>query len=804
MTTPTIATSALADQVAMLAQQVAALNSQKITYVQAPVVAVDTSGSTFTAQMPSQTDGAAVPLAGIASPPQFLPVPGSTATIALSGATPVYQPTAIAPGAITVSNLSPNAPGAPSNLALSTSTGLASDGRVTATIVATWTAPTTTVGGAALTGALTYVAQYKPTGTPAWTTHTSATTTISLPVASGVPFDVQVAAKDQLGNIGAYTPVSTITSGKDTTPPAAPTTPVVGSYLGQLKVTWDGQLTTGPVPADFSTLEVHASASNGFTPSAATLVSNMATGGSAYATAPYGTTTYVKLVAIDNTGNRSTPSGQASGATTKVVSDDILAGAVGAAQLASLSVSTANLVDAAVIQAKIGTNAVGNVQLADLAVQTSNIVDASIVTAKIADLAVNTAKIGNLAVGTAQMADLSVASAKIANAAVVNAKIGSLAVNDAQIGNVAVGKLTAGTMTADVIMSGRFCTALTGARTEVNSLGFQKFDSSGNKVISLTSTESLFSGTFQTGSSGRYITIGAGGTTGIMNFYAPNGQHAYITAYTEPQAPNYESLQMCLDMGGHYLWNAINIDNIPQIAYHSAWHEFGMTVGGQFNIGQYTNNTSFGAGLIYRMQINGAGFQYTRPGGQRPITIAENATNNAIVLAPSSGGYMELWNDAGQAGNSARLVLFQAGAIGGTMMKNYSSHMEIRQVSDTLFADIVASAFTIGSDADSKTNIQDVTLDAVGKVKALRPRSYQRKQGKDKKGNDQPPGPVEIGLIAQEAPPEILGGSTTSDGQLTINTYAYTTLVAAGLQQGLAALDALTARVDILERKGKP
>jgi hypothetical protein len=62
-----------------------------------------------------------------------------------------------------------------------------------------------------------------------------------------------------------------------------------------------------------------------------------------------------------------------------------------------------------------------------------------------------------------------------------------------------VGKLTAGTMSADVVVGGRFATALTGARVEMNSLGFQKFDTDGvTKLISLTGTEALLTGTYKT------------------------------------------------------------------------------------------------------------------------------------------------------------------------------------------------------------------------------------------------------------------------------------------------------------------
>jgi hypothetical protein len=74
---------------------------------------------------------------------------------------------------------------------------------------------------------------------------------------------------------------------------------------------------------------VHVSATSGFTPDSApgsaTLVSQLSTAGVAYATAPYGATRYVKLVAVDNSQEPLAPSGQVSGATVQVADGDIAA-----------------------------------------------------------------------------------------------------------------------------------------------------------------------------------------------------------------------------------------------------------------------------------------------------------------------------------------------------------------------------------------------------------------------------------------------------------------------------------------------
>ena len=104
MTSPT---SILADAVAGLQDQITALNAQKITFVQAPVVSVNSAAGTFGASVPSPADGSPTTLTGISSPAAFLPATGQTVTLALSGPQVVYQPTGIAAGATIVDSLGP-------------------------------------------------------------------------------------------------------------------------------------------------------------------------------------------------------------------------------------------------------------------------------------------------------------------------------------------------------------------------------------------------------------------------------------------------------------------------------------------------------------------------------------------------------------------------------------------------------------------------------------------------------------------------------------------------------------------------
>ena len=122
--------------------------------------------------------------------------------------------------------------------------------------------------------------------------------------------------------------------------------------------------------------------------------------------------------------------------------------------IANLAVGTAQIIDASITNAKIANLAVGtaniqdaaitNAKIGSLAVDTANIQALAVTTAKIDNLAVTTAKIANLAVGTAQIDNLAVTTAKIDNLAVSNAKIGNLAVDNGKIANLAVTTLKIG------------------------------------------------------------------------------------------------------------------------------------------------------------------------------------------------------------------------------------------------------------------------------------------------------------------------------------------------------------------------
>jgi hypothetical protein len=122
---------------------------------------------------------------------------------------------------------------------------------------------------------------------------------------------------DSAGNtriVAGVQPDGTVTTVESNGPaPNQPDTPVVASIPAGIVVAWDGLLSGLPPLLDFSSVQVHVSTVNGFTPTQATLQGVMLTSGAVPVTnLTPGTTYYARLVAVNNSGNASIPSAQAS------------------------------------------------------------------------------------------------------------------------------------------------------------------------------------------------------------------------------------------------------------------------------------------------------------------------------------------------------------------------------------------------------------------------------------------------------------------------------------------------------------
>lgn len=151
-------------------------------------------------------------------------------------------------------------------------------------------------------------------------------------LSSGVGYDVQIRAVDKSGNAGAWSGTTTFVASADNIPPSTPAAPSVAGSRIAVQVTHElGKSSGGTfnLESDLHHLEIHVDYEPHFTPSDSTLKAKAsATAGMIQAQIPVVTTVqveetsarYVRVVAVDITGNKSGPSDAAT-ATALLIDD---------------------------------------------------------------------------------------------------------------------------------------------------------------------------------------------------------------------------------------------------------------------------------------------------------------------------------------------------------------------------------------------------------------------------------------------------------------------------------------------------
>ena len=120
----------------------------------------------------------------------------------------------------------------------------------------------------------------------------------------------------------------------------------------------------------------------------------------------------------------------------------IIVGAVGNNELASLSVTNDKIADGTIQQAKLSNISIGSAQLQTNSVITSKILNANVTESKLSTNSISTIKIIDLNVTTDKLANLSVTAAKLAADSVTTIKIVDANVTNDKIFSMAASKLT--------------------------------------------------------------------------------------------------------------------------------------------------------------------------------------------------------------------------------------------------------------------------------------------------------------------------------------------------------------------------
>jgi hypothetical protein len=151
-------------------------------------------------------------------------------------------------------------------------------------------------------------------------------------LSTGIGYDVQIRAVDKAGNAGAWSPTTTFVASSDNIPPSTPAAPSVAGSRIAVQVTHQlGRSTGGTfnLESDLDHLEIHVSYEPTFTPDTTTLRGKTpANAGMIQAQIPVVVTVqveetsarYVRVVAVDKTGNKSGPSDSAT-ATALLIDD---------------------------------------------------------------------------------------------------------------------------------------------------------------------------------------------------------------------------------------------------------------------------------------------------------------------------------------------------------------------------------------------------------------------------------------------------------------------------------------------------
>lgn len=135
-------------------------------------------------------------------------------------------------------------------------------------------------------------------------------TTATLVLAPDLEVQAEVRARSVSGLWGPFSTIATFTTARASTPLAAPTAPVLYSSPGAVLVEWDGLLASGAPPAQFRyVVAEYADAVDGtYTPAGAPFAEQ----GTTITGMLAGDTVWVRLIAVDSNGLRSTPSTPAS------------------------------------------------------------------------------------------------------------------------------------------------------------------------------------------------------------------------------------------------------------------------------------------------------------------------------------------------------------------------------------------------------------------------------------------------------------------------------------------------------------
>jgi hypothetical protein len=386
--------------------------------------------------------------------------------------------------------------------------------------------------------------------------------------------------------------------------------------------------------------------------------------------------------------------------------------------------------------------------------------------------------------------------------------IAAASVGTPQVSAIGASKLSSDTVTANLTLASQILTATSGQRAGVTAMGLQAWDSSNNLTVSLTGVTNLLTGTTQTAASGRRVVFGAGGDTSQVVFYGADGTEGKINSFA---VGGVESLRVATPIEGTYEgWNGSTFQSDERATLNSgridvAYGGDTAAVNQRFSINEATTSGSPGSAptLIERFRVDPSRVRLYGPDidTQHEIT---SALQRFWVGSTASDGSVDIVPH-GVVDANTRSPRIQLRGEGGTQAGNLKfvvaggvNRIECTNTSDA-YGEFRCLNVVQTSTRRWKTDITDAPS-VMGIVRGARGRQFRHVSPAGKFLADdghmvdipEQVGDLTLGLVAEEAPPEVLSGDGLG---LDIGTTAVVALL--GVKE-------LEARVTALEQRGKP
>lgn len=506
---------------------------------------------------------------------------------------------------------------------------------------------------------------------------------------------------------------------------------------------------------------------------------------------------YYYVRAVNYHGTPSDFSAKAEGATVRIITDDILFGAVTAEKIKDLAITAEKLAKNSVSREKLQNRIVNNQKLADLAVSAEKLLDGAVKSEKIANLAVGNAAIANAAITAAKINDLAVGNAAIQNASISRAKLQTAVIGTAQIEDAAITNAKIHNVSADKLTAGKIRGIDIYGSTIHSSDGYTQFVVSGGNAELTNNAGAMMSlspdgiYTYNTRGELRFQADTSFVSTSAVGTINTN---LYLGTYGETRAVAYNTLGTGKSTDA-YTYNDIRAQVIHVTAVDTNWAsgnatnlylrpragaEVRVTASGTTNTYlDLRNRQTYTDAIISNSAYGTGGHLYIHPDDEVRITSQSSLTNYKNLRANDITSYGIIYG--GTLQNDGSLTV-----RAGYNDLFLQAPAEVRATQPALpgqYIPVRADSFPTGSSEKIKKNITPYQGNALDLINNTTIYEYIRKSS----------GVKEVGFVIEKGLPEIVKFDAES-----VNGYSHRSLNTKAIQEMYQEFD---GRLKTLEGK---